>query len=109
MDKRIFLFGLSLAALWAVSAQADDKERVRDKAQTREQTQLTTGRELMTPEERQQQRMKMRNAKSREEREQMREEHHEEMKERAHEQGKAIPDQPPAGGMGKGMRGGGNR
>lgn len=110
MNKSIVLFGLSLAVLWAVSAQADDKERTRDKAQAKEQTQLTTGRELMTPEERQQQRMKMRKAKTKEEREQLREERHEEMKERAKEQGKAIPDQPPADGMGGGaMRGGGGR
>jgi hypothetical protein len=109
MNRKLILLGLSLAAMWSAAVQADDKVQTKDREQ--KQVQQTTGREMMTPEERQNQRIKMRSAKTRAEREKMREEHHEEMKERAKEEGKSLPENPPAGGMGggRGMKGGGNR
>ncbi|WP_373018482.1 hypothetical protein [Thiomicrorhabdus sp.] len=54
------------------------------------------GSQLMTPQERQEYQMKMREAESAEERAQIREEHHEEMKIRAEEKGVELPDEPPA-------------
>lgn len=72
------------------------------------------GSQLMTEQERIEHRDKLRNAKTREEREQIRLEHHEKMKERARAQGITLPDKPPASGgsmgpgsgMGPGGRGG---
>lgn len=66
------------------------------------------GSQLMTQEERDQFREKMRAAKTAEERELIRKEHHEQMKARAKERGVTLPDEPPArdgsmhrgGGMG---------
>lgn len=79
-----------------------------DQVQTREQTQerQTVGRQMMSDEERAEQREKMRSAGSHEEREKVRAEHHEKMKERAREQGMNMPDAPPPRGQGSGMRGG---
>jgi len=59
------------------------------------------GRELMTEQERKEERQKMRSM-SEDDREQYRAEKHERMKERAKEQNKIIPDEP--GMRGKGMR-----
>ena len=56
------------------------------------------GSQLMTKEERMEYRKKQLNAKSAEEREQIRQEHHALMQERAKAQGKKLPDEPPAGG-----------
>jgi len=56
------------------------------------------GSQLMTKEERMEYRKKQLNAKSAEEREQLRQEHHVLMQERAKAQGKSLPDEPPAGG-----------
>ncbi len=83
-------------------------------AETATQAQQTTGRQLMTPEERNEQRTKMREATSAEERKEIRKAHHEKMKAKAKEKGVTIPDSPPAGmgggqggmGGGMGMRGG---
>lgn len=66
-----------------------------------DQREMVYGRELMTDQERQEERQKMRSM-NKEEREQYRAEKHERMKERAAEQGKVIPDEP--GERGKGMR-----
>jgi hypothetical protein len=65
------------------------------------------GSQLMTQQERNEYRTKMRAAKTVAEREQIREEHHERMKARAKEQGVTLPDDPPdrRGGMGPGGRG----
>jgi len=62
------------------------------------------GNQLMTQQERNEYRTKMRAAKTDEEREQIRKEHHERMKERAKAQGVTLPDEPPTrgGGMGPG-------
>jgi len=76
------------------------------------------GSQLMTKEEKAQERAKMRTAKTAEEREKIRKEHHESMQERAKERGLTLPDDPPArvggmgsggGSMGGGMGGGGGR
>lgn len=75
-----------------------------DPAQDQEQI---YGSQLMSQQERIEQRDKMRAAKNAEEREQVRKEHHERMKERAKERGVALPDEPPAKGGGRGPGGGG--
>ena len=103
MKKMIILSGLATATFLSslvvfAADQAQDKEK--DVKQDQSQSQQTTGNRLMTPEERQSQRAKMRRATTREEREKVRAEHHEKMKKRAKEQGKVIPENPPAGGMG---------
>lgn len=60
------------------------------------------GRQLMTEQERNEYRERMRAATSAEEREQIRNEHHERIRERAEARGIRLPEQPPAGGMGQG-------
>jgi hypothetical protein len=62
------------------------------------------GSQLMTQQERDEYRAKMRAASTVQEQEQVRKEHHERMKERAAAQGVTLPDEPPArgGGMGPG-------
>ncbi len=89
------LFGLGGGAALAAD-QPSDQPTVR-------------GSQIMTQQERAEHRVKMRSAKSREERERIRREHHEEMKKRAKERGAKIPDNPPAqrGGMGPGRMNGG--
>lgn len=64
------------------------------------------GSEMMTEQERNEHRKKMRAAKNEQERERIRKEHHKKMKERAKERGLSMPDEPPARG-GKGKCGGG--
>lgn len=105
-----------LAGILAVSAwplQAADQSR----EQTQDQERVY-GSQLMTQQERNEYRAKMRAAKTAGEREQIRAEHHERMKMRAKERGMTLPDEPPArggmmppggGGMGGGMRQGGGR
>jgi Ni/Co efflux regulator RcnB len=63
------------------------------------------GWQMMTPAERDEFRAKMRSAQTPEERERIRAEHHALMRERAKERGLAMPEEPPARGMG-GMGGG---
>lgn len=67
------------------------------------------GSQLMTNQERMEQRAKMNTAKTPQEREQVRLEHHEKMQLRAKERGATLPDTPPAqgGGMRQGMGPGG--
>lgn len=72
-----------------------------------DQQQQIYGSQLMTQQERNEYRTKMRAAKTAEEREQIRKEHHERMKERAKAQGLTLPDEPPARGGGVGSGGGG--
>ena len=60
------------------------------------------GSQLMTDEERQQHRDRMRSAESASERERIRRENHERMKARAAERGVTLPDDVPAQGMGGG-------
>ena len=85
--------------------KAQQQERVQQKQQVR-------GRDLMTPEERNQYREKMRNTKTEVERRALRQEHHKAMQERAKERGLTLPEQPwqsPGGGMGGGRQGMGER
>lgn len=62
------------------------------------------GSQMMTNQERMEQRTKMNSAKTAQEREQVRLEHHEQMQLRAKERGVSLPDTPPsqAGGMRQG-------
>lgn len=60
------------------------------------------GSQLMTQQERDSHRAKMRAANTAEEREQIRKENHEQMKERAKARGVTLPDEPPARGAGMG-------
>jgi len=60
------------------------------------------GSQMMTNQERIEYRAKMRNAKTAEEREQVRLEHHAQMQVRAKERGVTLPDTPPAQGAGMG-------
>lgn len=64
------------------------------------------GSHMMTEQERVEQRERMRNAQTDEERYRIRAEHHERMKERARERGVTLPDEPPMDGRGAGSRGG---
>ena len=82
-------------------AIAADQDRSQQQIQTQEQI---YGSQMMTPQEREAYRLKMRAAKTVEEREQIRKEHHERMKTLAKERGITLPDEPPArgGGMGPG-------
>ena len=116
--KRTLIYTAVVAALLPAMvsvANAVDK----DKDQTRDQDRLQTqdkdqiqdrqiyGSQLMTQQERSEYRVQMRNAKTAQEREQIRKEHHERMKVRAKEKGVTLPDEPPARGMGGGMGPGG--
>ena len=65
------------------------------------------GSQLMTQKERREYRLQLREAKTAEQREQIRAEHHKKMQERAKERGVKLPDLPPAQGMHKGMGPGG--
>lgn len=60
------------------------------------------GSQLMSKQERDQYRQRMRDAQTAQERDRIRQEHHEQMKERAKAQGKTLPDGPPPHGKGKG-------
>lgn len=110
--KRKLLYAALLAAMFpafgTVAYAADqDQDRVRDQDrlqtpdQTRDQDQIY-GSQLMTQEERDAYRNRMRAAKTEQEREQIRKEHHEQMKVRAKEKGVTLPDEPPARGRGMG-------
>ncbi|MDO9053741.1 MAG: hypothetical protein Q7U37_07420 [Gallionella sp.] len=109
MNKKMTLSGLAvvmffMAGLAGAADQTAVQEKSQQKMQDRERP--TVGRELMTDEERDAQRTKMRSTTTKEEREKVRAEHHEEMKERAKEQGASISDKPPVRGQGGGQGGG---
>jgi arginine/ornithine N-succinyltransferase beta subunit len=86
--------------------QAQDKDQTKDQTKDRDQIRDRDiyGSQLMTNEERNQYRTRMRAAKTDQERERIRAEHHERMKVHAKERGVTLPDTPPArgGGMGPG-------
>ena len=110
--KRTLLYAALLAAMlpaFGTVAYAADKDQDRQptRDQVREKDQIY-GSQLMTRQERQAYRTRMRAAKTVQEREQIRQEHHEQMKARAKEKGMTLPDEPPmrGGGMGPGMGGG---
>lgn len=101
----------------------DTPDQTRDQDRLREQDQIKDdqiyGSKLMTDQERNEYRNRMRTAKTDQEREQIRNEHHKQMQSRAKERGLNMPDEPPmrgmgtgpgpAGGQGGGSGGGGGR
>ena len=98
--------GLLLAASSSYAAgEMTTQEPVKVQLQAKDQVQKKEqiyGSQMMTSQERTEQRKKMRAAKTTEERERIRAEHHEAMKIRAQERGVTLPDTPPDGGMGMG-------
>jgi hypothetical protein len=95
---------LSLSAGFVLAA---DQERAQDKVQKQEQEQEQIyGSQLMTQQERDEFRAKMRSAKTAKEREQIRQEHHERMMVRAKERGVNLPSETPAHGGHMGSGGG---
>jgi hypothetical protein len=88
--------------IFANPAPAQERQREREGTQMQEQDWIY-GSQLMTGQEREEYRERMRNAKSYEERERLRNEHHERMMERARDRGMTLPDEPPERGMGRGM------
>ena len=102
MKRPLMLYALATAlSLSAGLAFADGPTPTQEKAQAQKQEQIY-GSQLMTQQERNEYRAKMRAAKTAEEREQVRKEHHEGMKERAKARGVTLPDDPPARGGGMG-------
>lgn len=93
MNRRSFLTVLMLAGLGSLSLPASSADQ-----------QTIYGSQLMTQQERNEHRNRMRNAKNEQERQQIRNEHHKRMQIRAKEQGVSLPDEPPQ--RGKGMGGG---
>lgn len=85
--------------------QLKDRDQDRDRLQDQDRI---YGSQLMTRQERNEFRARMRAAKTVQEREQIRNQHHEQMQIRAKERGVTLPDEPPArgGGMGPGAGGG---
>jgi type II secretory pathway pseudopilin PulG len=81
--------------------KAQDTAQSRQREQVREQERVY-GSQLMTQEERNAYRQRMRVAKTMEEREQVRAEHHAAMQVRAKERGVTLPEEPPPMGSGKG-------
>ena len=82
-----------------------DKDRSRDQDRDREHMQDRNiyGWQMMTREEMEQYRNRIRNAKTAEEREQIRKEHHEQMVQRAKERGMKLPDEAPMRNMDRRM------
>lgn len=105
MHKSVHLSGLlalliaATSGAWAQEAKTPVKEQA--KTQTQQQEPIY-GSQLMTQQERNAHRAKMRAAKTDQEREQIRLEHHKQMQERAKERGVTLPDVPPASGKGMG-------
>lgn len=102
----------SVLVFAAASALAADQDQTRTQDQTKDQIQDKTktqdqiyGSQLMTQQERNEYRNRMRSAKTAQEQEQIRAEHHERMKVRAKERGVTLPDKPPAKGSGMGPGG----
>ena len=107
MTRRLLVFVVGGALLLSTGfALAADQEPAQQTVQFQEQEQIY-GSQLMTKEERAEYRSKLRAAKTKEEREQIRKEHHERMEERAVAQGVTLRDEPPAVGGGMGPGGGG--
>lgn len=110
MFKRT-LISATVVALCSAATAAWAGEQAQVQQQTEQQVQQPMrpsapvyGSQLMTRQERIEYRNKMRAAKTRQEREQIRAEHHTRMQERAKERGLTLPDAPPPnGGMGGGM------
>jgi len=112
MLKRPISISVLAGALAVLSGPLFAADPIRDQAmdQTQDQERIY-GSQLMTQDERNAYRAKMRAAKTEQEREKIRNEHHKQMMARAKERGVTLPDVPPAGGgmmgPGGGMRQGG--
>jgi len=106
MKKSILAIVIGSTLLTAGSglAVAADQEQQRDQTRDQAREQVIYGYQLMTQQEREQYQAQMRNAKTAEERERLRNEHHERMQARAKERGVMLPDTPPkrGGGMNQG-------
>jgi Na+-translocating ferredoxin:NAD+ oxidoreductase RnfG subunit len=91
---------MSASPLWAAT---QDMTKQKIQTQTKDQERIY-GSQLMTEQERNEYRERMRSTKTEQEREKIRAEHHERMVARAKERGVKIPDEPPVkgGGMGAG-------
>jgi hypothetical protein len=95
-----------LAAVFGVSVNAT-LAQTSPPAQTKAQAQERVyGTQLMTVQERNEYRLRMRGLKTQTERIQFRTEHHATMQERAKERGVTLPDEPPMQGQGAGPRAG---
>lgn len=92
-------------ALPAAFVMAAEDNPAQERLQFRDQEQVY-GSQLMTEQERNEYRERMRAAQTVEERERIRQEHHEQMQERARAQGLSLPDTPPSSGGGMGPGGG---
>jgi type II secretory pathway pseudopilin PulG len=107
MSRKILFLALAgTLLLGAAPGLASDQQRSQEQTRLQEQDQIY-GSQLMTREEQNEYRAKMRAATSAEERERIRYEHHEQMEERAKQQGLHLPDDPPKQGMGRGLGSGG--
>jgi hypothetical protein len=94
-----------LATGLSTTVMAQDPSRDQTQARDRDQDRLQDpiyGNQLMTLQERNEYRTKMRSLKTQQEREAYRLEHHQQMQERARTKGITLPDEPPAKGMGTG-------
>jgi hypothetical protein len=104
MLKKMVILSVAATALTLSLGIALAAEQERTQQQTQEQI---YGSQMMTPQEREEYRLRMRAAKTAEEREQIRKEHHERMQNLAKERGITLPDEPPSRGGGMGPGGGG--
>jgi len=96
MSRTVFAAALLAAVFWAgwTPAAAQDRSLNRDRD--------IYGFQLMTPQERDAYRARMRSARTQEERERIRAENHARMQERAKERGVTLPDAPGGRGIGRG-------
>src|SRR3990167_2344613 len=108
MTRLALVGAVSLLAVgMSASAMAQDQTRDQTQDRTRDQVRLQDpiyGSQLMTLQERNEYRTKMRSLKTEQERETYRLEHHKQMQERAKAKGVSLPDEPPARGAGPGPR-----
>lgn len=88
---------LFVAAIPTAAVLAQDASRTQRETATQERI---YGSQLMTQQERNEYRARMRAAKTAEERERIRAEHHAAMQARAKERGVTLPEEPPARGRG---------
>ncbi|ARU32895.1 hypothetical protein CAP31_07885 [Sulfuriferula sp. AH1] len=109
MNKRTFILSVIAGTLSSGPVIATAADATQTQTQTKTQNQMTVyGSQLMTRQERNEYRTKMRSMKTQQEREAYRLEHHKQMQERAKARGVTLPDMPPpAAGkdMGPGGRG----
>jgi hypothetical protein len=113
----------TISVLLAAASLLLVQENTLAQTQARQQDRIY-GSQLMTEQERNEYRARMRSAQTEQERERLRREHHEQMKVRAQQRGVTLPDEPPPrggpgygagvagkgpGGMGPGAGMGGSR